>query len=341
MSTEKGTAQARDFRYFTPLIVCSLSLFVQIVTLVLFLCGTTAFQGRNISVVVAAKFIIEIFSANSATAYKSTVGLVAAIFYFIFLGLIIKNVCVTARDLPDVIMSRTTYSSRQYNSPRLSRLMYECFLTFELICLFSVFVGLTGGKTLPVQTAVIMVLMGVVFLGRGAAFHSLEFGTWSIRGTLPDIMKDAICFSCVCLLVFVLQLSAAKELFAALGMFLSDNLITSNTNVIMAIGTLFLRFIFPACFFAALLLLFFFLHDYLPHCMRKKKIFAEIRKLLILAAVVTVLHLVIISLLARSFNFIVLASWFQSVQYTWLPMTIICAVMLYLEKTYRTSRQIS
>lgn len=337
----KDSVQVRDFRYFTPLVVCAFSLFVQIVTLVLFLCGTTAFQGRTISVVVAVKFLIEIFSVNSATAYSRVVGLFAAVFYFLFLAFIIKNLCVTARDLPELIKSRSSLSSRRYNSSRLSRLMYECFLTFELVCLFSVFVGLWGGKTLPVQTAVIMVLTGVVFLGRGAAFHSLEFGTWSFQATLPDFLKDAIGFLCICVLVFVLQFAAIKEFHAAFLMFSSGNLITASTDVVMGIGILYLRFIFPACIFATLFLLLFFLHDYLPHCMRKKNITTEIRKLLVLAAVMTVLHLIMTSVLAGSFSFIVLANWFKGVRYTWFPMTIVCAVLLYLEINYRTNRHIS
>ncbi len=330
-----------DFRYFCPLAVSSLSLVIQIVTFVLFLCGTVSLQGRSVSVVTAVTFVIEIFSVYSATAFPRIVALIAALFYFLFVGLIIKNIVVAVKIFPDIVQSRFSLRSRQYNADRLQRLLYEGFLTFEFVCLFAVFIGFAGGAALPVQTAFIMALTGLVFLGRGAALHSFQFGDWSVKESFPDILKDAVGFVCICGLVFLMQRPVLKELYSGSLMLYNGNIIAENAETRIVLSEFYARIVYPACFFIALVRFFVLLHEYLPHNMRKKDIIPRIRKLLVFSAVLTTVHLVATASFAGRFDFIVLANWFAVVRYSCLPMTILCAVLLCLEKYCRPARQIS
>ena len=341
MSASNNPENHVDYRYLIPFLTGILSLVAQSATLILFLVGTTAFQGRTISVVVAIKFLIEIFSVNSATVYPRVIGLVAAIVYFVCLGLIVKNLCVTIIELPELKKSRFSLHSRRYNYLRLSRLVYECLLTFELVCLYSVLIGLSGGRALPVQTGIVMALSGALFLCRGAALHSLQFGEWHFLETWPDFVKDGVCFLGICFLVFLLQTPAIKEFQAGLLMLLGGNIVTTYSSASTILGSLYLRIICPICFLAALLRLFFLLHDYLPHCMRKQEITTEIRRFFVLVVVLTAVHLIVSVMLAERLNFYVLANWFAGVRYTWLPLSIVSGVILFLEKRYRHIRQIS
>lgn len=341
MSLQNSGERKIDFRYFWPLAVSSLSLFIQLFTFVLFLCGMVSLQGRNVSVVTAVMFIIEIFSVYSATAFPRVVALIAAIFYFLFVGLIIKNIVVAVRIFPDIAQSRYSLRSRQYNSDRLKRLLYEGFLTFEFVCLFAVFIGFAGGVALPLQTAFIMALTGLVFLGRGAALHSFQFGEWSVKGSLPDILKDAVGFICICGLVFLMQHPVLKELYSGALMLYNGNIIAENAGTRIVLSEFYARIVYPACFFVALVRFFVLLHEYLPHSMRKKEIIPRIRKLLVFSAVLLTVHLVATASFAGRFDFFMLANWFAVVRYSCLPMTILCAVLLCLEKYCRTDRQIS
>lgn len=330
-----------DFRYFAPLSVSVASLAVQALTLLLYLFGTNVLFEQNVSVWAAVVFIVRLFGVNPATSYRCIVGFIAAIFYFLFLGLMIKDLCVGIRAFLDLKESRFSLKDRKYNSERFAKLMYECFLTFEFFSLYTILIGLSGGVPVLWTTIAVMILTGIVFVGRGGALYVFQFDFIDIKSALPDVLKDSTVFIGLCIFVFLLKRPLIQDFSVGFFMLLNGNLISESSSVGSALDSFYSDLVFPACIFVALALFFVVIHEYLPHCMRKDHILPRIRKNLIFTATLTILTLLLKCAFAGRFDVYLLANWFAVVRETFLPMTILLAVMYGLEKRYRTKRQIS
>ena len=248
---------------------------------------------------------------------------------------------VPAKDLPELAESRFSSNSRRYNSMRLSRQMYECFLTFELFCLFTILTGFAGGTLCIAPVSIAMALTGLVFLGRGISLHVLQFGYVEGEYTLLfDLFKDAIAFIGVCLTFIFFQSSALKELVSGFYMFL-NGVVLDEMGTRAILGALYEQIFYPFSFFILLIRFFVFSHEYLPHCMRKRDILPRIRKVLVFSAGIVIFHLIAVCLLMGRFDIFALSNWFALVRKSYLPLTVLYSVLLWLESHYKSKRQIT
>lgn len=330
-----------DFRYFFPLAVSVGSLFVQGGMLLFYLCGMATLFGENVTPWGAIQFVIQMFSFNPASSFQSVMGLFAAVFYYLFLGFIIKDFCVGILNCLDLKESRFSLRDRKFNSDRFSKIMYECFLSFEFVCLYLIFIGFNGGRVHLWAVIPVMVMTGAVFVGRGIVLHIFQFGAQDLTDAIPDACKDSLVFFGLCLFVFLYQTPLLKDFLAGFYFLLNGALVSQGSSFFRMLGALYFDLAFPICVFVSLGFYFVVLHEYLPHSMRRNQILPRVKSFLIFSGIMTVIHFIFECLFEEGIDFMVFANWFMEVRSYFLPMTILLCVMLFLEKRYKTVRQIS
>lgn len=330
-----------DFRYFIPLTVSLLSLAAQVFALLVFLIGTTELLGKTFSIATACIYLFRIIRTNSATSFSHSVGFISSVFYFLFLGFMIKNFIVGVRVFLDLKESRFSLYSRKYNSIRFSKLMYEFLLSFELVCIEAISVCFCGGRLFYTPLILLMIFTGLVYVGRGIALHIFQYDFTKTEYLLPDGVKDALVFASLCLTVFLLNRPLIRDFYVGLFMLLTENMIGSSTSVAAAFAGLYYEMVFPICFFCILPYYFIVIHEYLPHGMRRYDVIPRIKKVLVHTIVFAVIHLMLAFLFMGRFSFPIFYNWFTLMRKTYLPIIVFFSVLLWLESNCRTKRYIS
>ena len=152
------------FKTSTPFVAFGiLALVVQVVVIALFVFGTVGFFGDDITVVYAVNLVIGLFKTNLATVYRSLIGAAVGVGYFVVLGLAIKQLVTTIKNIVLIIKDRRNlYSAMQ----KFTRISYDAAETCAFITVLFISSGLLAPGSLSAFMIITLALGGVTVVGK-------------------------------------------------------------------------------------------------------------------------------------------------------------------------------
>ncbi len=319
----------------------SVLLAFHVVLLVFLLCGCVQFNGRNVDIIYAFNLIVNIFSVTYATVYKSVIGGIMAVVFFVFVVLFIIRIVRSIRIFIKVIQSRNDATSLcSINLSLITKLFDNFMVSLVNTFIFIVASNLFGVSEITVMAIILMVLGGVSFVTQGVLdyfYHgkTLYNNKFGLSDFILITIKRVILYITMMLIIGFLNKTAGKDfLYGAQKMFNGNVFGDSFSSTAYS---LYVNLIEPVLFVVITIrLLMIIVNRICQATIVENGTLSKVTSTIVLIAVTMVLHLicrVIIVNSATSFEISMIWYWLQLVSSTYIPLLLL-SIILHLISTF-------
>lgn len=334
-----GAADNNDGKRSKPLSIVltalgAAAMALHLTILIMMLSGATELFGKNMNIVNAVMFVVDLFGISFATVYRSLMGTAVAVLYFVSLGFGIKWFVSSIKAF--VRNVRTGLNATVSNKLGLLHTTDCCFKMLGQFFILIVASDLISHNEIGGAAITAMVLGGIMFVARSAVVEICKTQRENVLSIVLTASRSALIYTALCLMVKYLNRTAAREfLYGADAMF-NGNVFSIDGGFVSSIYALHDKIIEPlmwmiiAAMFIAVMRIYFGGENGYFYSDKRTRM-----TLLIFTAVALGLNLVLKCIVVSGSSsyggFESFTGWLGVVKYTLLPLVLIELVFVFTD----------